>query len=219
MKQTSWSRKSNLITFGIIGVVCIIIGIGMLIYSNQEAEPGDGWSMKSVDEIQEELDNYGIIGGIVLTVGIVIVVGAFLKNQSNSKISTDEAATIDRYEKRLKDLHNELKENKITQEEYTNKKSVILNNIVSEVYTLDLLKKRLKEMTIEDLVTDEEVEDIIKKIDKEVAKAKRKRTIIIAIIVIIFFSIGTINRTIHEQKTREQTDKARELFEKVQLDS
>ena len=53
---------------------------------------------------------------MLLVVGIGIEVAAFVKNQANSKLSTEESETIDRYEKRLKELNNELKENKITKE-------------------------------------------------------------------------------------------------------
>lgn len=89
----------------------------------EEAEPSGGWKGQTREEAQEELDNMGAIGGVLLVVGIAIEVFAFVKNQSNSKLSTEESETIDRYEKRLKELNNELKENKITNEEYTNKKS------------------------------------------------------------------------------------------------
>ena len=151
MKKSSGNKKSNLIILAIVGAIIIIFAVLCLIASGEEAEPNyEGWKMQTREEVQEELDNMGAIGGVLLVVGIGIEVFAFVKNQANSKLSTEEAETIDRYEKRLKELNNELKENKITKEEYANKKSKILNNIVSEVNTLDLLKKRLREMTNED---------------------------------------------------------------------
>lgn len=118
---------------------------------------------------------------------IFILCNSILKEKK-----AEESETIDRYEKRLKELNNELKENKITNEEYTNKKSKILNNIVSEVNTLDLLKKRLREMTIDDLVTEEEVKNIIENINTDNKKTKNKRTATICIIIIVLFVVGTI---------------------------
>lgn len=192
MKQSSGNKKSNLIILAIVGAIIIIFAVLCLIASGEEAEPSGGWKGQTREEAQEELDNMGAIGGVLLVVGIGVEVFAFVKNQSNSKLSTEESETIDRYEKRLKELNNELKENKITNEEYTNKKSKILKNIVSEVNTLDLLKKRLKEMTIDDLISEEEVKNLIESINTDNKKAKNKRTNIICIIIIIFIIIGTI---------------------------
>ena len=172
MKKSSGNKKSNLVILAIVGAIIIIFAVLCLIASGQEAESSGGWKGQTREEAQEELDNMGAIGGVLLVVGIGIEAFAFVKNQSNSKLSTEESETIDRYEKRLKELNNELKENKITNEEYTNKKSKILNNIVSEVNTLDLLKKRLREMTIDDLVTEEEVKNIIENINTDNKKAK-----------------------------------------------
>lgn len=172
MKQSSGNKKSNLLILAIVGAIIIIFAVLCLIESGKEAEPGGGWKRQTREEVQEELDNIGAIGGVLLVVGIGIEVFAFVKNQSNEKLSIEESETIDRYEKRLKELNNELKENKITNEEYTNKKSKILNNIVSEVNTLDLLKKRLRGMTIDDLVTEEEVKNIIENINTDNKKAK-----------------------------------------------
>lgn len=162
--------------------------------------------MQTREEVQEELDNMGAIGGVLLVVGIGIEVFAFVKNQANSKLSTEESETIDRYEKRLKELNNELKENKITNEEYTNKKSKILNNIVSEVNTLDLLKKRLREMTIDDLVTEEEVKNIIENINTDNKKTKNKRTATICIIIIVLFVVGTIIGIASSSKNENKYD-------------
>ena len=184
--------KSNLLILAIVGAIIIIFAVLCLVASGQEAEPSGGWKGQTREEAQEELDNMGAIGGVLLVVGIGIEAFAFVKNQSNSKLSTEESETIDRYEKRLKELNNELKENKITNEEYTNKKSKILNNIVSEVNTLDLLKKRLREMTIDDLVTEEEVKNIIENINTDNKKTKNKRTATICIIIIVLFVVGTI---------------------------
>ncbi len=192
MKQSSGNKKSNLLILAIVGAIIIIFAVLCLVASGQEAEPSGGWKGQTREEAQEELDNMGAIGGVLLVVGIGIEAFAFVKNQSNSKLSTEESETIDRYEKRLKELNNELKENKITNEEYTNKKSKILNNIVSEVNTLDLLKKRLREMTIDDLVTEEEVKNIIENINTDNKKTKNKRTATICIIIIVLFVVGTI---------------------------
>ena len=162
--------------------------------------------MQTREEVQEELDNMGAIGGVLLVVRIGIEVFAFVKNQANSKLSTEESETIDRYEKRLKELNNELKENKITKEEYANKKSKILNNIVSEVNTLDLLKKRLREMTIDDLVTEEEVKNIIENINTDNKKTKNKRTATICIIIIVLFVVGTIVGIASSSKNEKKYD-------------
>lgn len=122
-------------------------------------------------------------------VGIVIEIFAYIKNQSNSKLSIEESETIDRYEKRLKELKSEVKENKITKEEYENKKTII---IVSETNTLDLLKKRLREMSIDDLVSEEEIKNIIENINTDNKKAKNKRRNTICIIIIALIILGTI---------------------------
>ena len=207
MKQSSGNKKSNLIILAIVGAIIIIFAVLCLIASGEEAEPNyEGWKMQTREEVQEELDNMGAIGGVLLVVGIGIEVFAFVKNQANSKLSTEESETIDRYEKRLKELNNELKENKITNEEYTNKKSKILNNIVSEVNTLDLLKKRLREMTIDDLVTEEEVKNIIEKINTNNKKTKNKRTATICIIIIVLFVVGTIIGIASSSKNENKYD-------------
>lgn len=207
MKQSSGNKKSNLIILAIVGAIIIIFAVLCLIASGEEAEPNyEGWKMQTREEVQEELDNMGAIGGVLLVVGIGIEVFAFVKNQANSKLSTEESETIDRYEKRLKELNNELKENKITNEEYTNKKSKILNNIVSEVNTLDLLKKRLREMTIDDLVTEEEVKNIIENINTDNKKTKNKRTATICIIIIVLFVVGTIVGIASSSKNEKKYD-------------
>lgn len=207
MKQSSGNKKSNLIILAIVGAIIIIFAVLCLIASGEEAEPNyEGWKMQTREEVQEELDNMGAIGGVLLVVGIGIEVFAFVKNQANSKLSTEESETIDRYEKRLKELNNELKENKITNEEYTNKKSKILNNIVSEVNTLDLLKKRLREMTIDDLVTEEEVKNIIENINTDNKKTKNKRTATICIIIIVLFVVGTIIGIASSSKNENKYD-------------
>lgn len=207
MKKSSGNKKSNLIILAIVGAIIIIFAVLCLIASGEEAEPNyEGWKMQTREEVQEELDNMGAIGGVLLVVGIGIEVFAFVKNQANSKLSTEEAETIDRYEKRLKELNNELKENKITKEEYANKKSKILNNIVSEVNTLDLLKKRLREMTIEDLVDEEEVKNIIENINTDNKKAKNKRTATICIIIIVLFVLGTIIGIASSSKNENKYD-------------
>ena len=207
MKKSSGNKKSNLIILAIVGAIIIIFAVLCLIESGKEAEPNyEGWKMQTREEVQEELDNMGAIGGVLLVVGIGIEVFAFVKNQANSKLSTEESETIDRYEKRLKELNNELKENKITKEEYANKKSKILNNIVSEVNTLDLLKKRLREMTIEDLVEEEEVKNIIENINTDNKKAKNKRTATICIIIIVLFVLGTIIGIASSSKNENKYD-------------
>lgn len=207
MKKSSGNKKSNLIILAIVGAIIIIFAVLCLIASGEEAEPNyEGWKMQTREEVQEELDNMGAIGGVLLVVGIGIEVFAFVKNQANSKLSTEEAETIDRYEKRLKELNNELKENKITKEEYANKKSKILNNIVSEVNTLDLLKKRLREMTIDDLVTEEEVKNIIENINTDNKKTKNKRTATICIIIIVLFVVGTIVGIASSSKNEKKYD-------------
>ena len=207
MKKSSGNKKSNLIILAIVGAIIIIFAVLCLIESGKEAEPNyEGWKMQTREEVQEELDNMGAIGGVLLVVGIGIEVAAFVKNQANSKLSTEESETIDRYEKRLKELNNELKENKITKEEYANKKSKILNNIVSEVNTLDLLKKRLREMTIEDLVDEEEVKNIIENINTDNKKAKNKRTATICIIIIVLFVLGTIIGIASSSKSENKYD-------------
>ncbi len=207
MKKSSGNKKSNLIILAIVGAIIIIFAVLCLIASGEEAEPNyEGWKMQTREEVQEELDNMGAIGGVLLVVGIGIEVFAFVKNQANSKLSTEESETIDRYEKRLKELNNELKENKITKEEYANKKSKILNNIVSEVNTLDLLKKRLREMTIEDLVEEEEVKNIIENINTDNKKAKNKRTATICIIIIVLFVLGTIIGIASSSKNENKYD-------------
>ena len=207
MKKSSGNKKSNLIILAIVGAIIIIFAVLCLIASGEEAEPNyEGWKMQTREEVQEELDNMGAIGGVLLVVGIGIEVFAFVKNQANSKLSTEESETIDRYEKRLKELNNELKENKITNEEYTNKKSKILNNIVSEVNTLDLLKKRLREMTIDDLVTEEEVKNIIENINTDNKKTKNKRTATICIIIIVLFVVGTIVGIASSSKNEKKYD-------------
>lgn len=207
MKQSSGNKKSNLLILAIVGAIIIIFAVLCLIESGKEAEPNyEGWKMQTREEVQEELDNMGAIGGVLLVVGIGIEVFAFVKNQANSKLSTEESETIDRYEKRLKELNNELKENKITKEEYANKKSKILNNIVSEVNTLDLLKKRLREMTIDDLVTEEEVKNIIENINTDNKKTKNKRTATICIIIIVLFVVGTIVGIASSSKNEKKYD-------------
>ena len=207
MKKSSGNKKSNLIILAIVGAIIIIFAVLCLIASGEEAEPNyEGWKMQTREEVQEELDNMGAIGGVLLVVGIGIEVFAFVKNQANSKLSTEESETIDRYEKRLKELNNELKENKITKEEYANKKSKILNNIVSEVNTLDLLKKRLREMTIDDLVTEEEVKNIIENINTDNKKTKSKRTATICIIIIVLFVVGTIIGIASSSKNENKYD-------------
>ena len=207
MKKSSGNKKSNLLILAIVGAIIIIFAVLCLIESGKEAEPNyEGWKMQTREEVQEELDNMGAIGGVLLVVGIGIEVFAFVKNQANSKLSTEESETIDRYEKRLKELNNELKENKITNEEYTNKKSKILNNIVSEVNTLDLLKKRLREMTIDDLVTEEEVKNIIENINTDNKKTKNKRTATICIIIIVLFVVGTIIGIASSSKNENKYD-------------
>ena len=207
MKQSRENKKSNLIILAIVGAIIIIFAVLCLIASGEEAEPNyEGWKMQTREEVQEELDNMGAIGGVLLVVGIGIEVFAFVKNQANSKLSTEESETIDRYEKRLKELNNELKENKITKEEYANKKSKILNNIVSEVNTLDLLKKRLREMTIDDLVTEEEVKNIIENINTDNKKTKNKRTATICIIIIVLFVVGTIVGIASSSKNEKKYD-------------
>ena len=207
MKKSSGNKKSNLLILAIVGAIIIIFAVLCLIASGEEAEPNyEGWKMQTREEVQEELDNMGAIGGVLLVVGIGIEVFAFVKNQANSKLSTEESETIDRYEKRLKELNNELKENKITNEEYTNKKSKILNNIVSEVNTLDLLKKRLREMTIDDLVTEEEVKNIIENINTDNKKTKNKRTATICIIIIVLFVVGTIIGIASSSKNENKYD-------------
>ena len=206
MKQSSGNKKSNLLILAIVGAIIIIFAVLCLIASGQEAEPSGGWKGQTREEAQEELDNMGAIGGVLLVVGIGIEAFAFVKNQSNSKLSTEESETIDRYEKRLKELNNELKENKITKEEYANKKSKILNNIVSEVNTLDLLKKRLREMTIEDLVDEEEVKNIVENINTDNKKAKNKRTATICIIIIVLFVLGTIIGIASSSKNEKKYD-------------
>lgn len=207
MKKSSGNKKSNLIILAIVGAIIIIFAVLCLIESGKEAEPNyEGWKMQTREEVQEELDNMGAIGGVLLVVGIGIEVFAFVKNQANSKLSTEESETIDRYEKRLKELNNELKENKITKEEYANKKSKILNNIVSEVNTLDLLKKRLREMTIDDLVTEEEVKNIIENINTDNKKTKNKRTATICIIIIVLFVVGTIVGIASSSKNEKKYD-------------
>lgn len=207
MKQSSGNKKSNLLILAIVGAIIIIFAVLCLIESGKEAEPNyEGWKMQTREEVQEELDNMGAIGGVLLVVGIGIEVFAFVKNQANSKLSTEESETIDRYEKRLKELNNELKENKITKEEYANKKAKILNNIVSEVNTLDLLKKRLREMTIDDLVTEEEVKNIIENINTDNKKTKNKRTATICIIIIVLFVVGTIVGIASSSKNEKKYD-------------
>ena len=207
MKKSSGNKKSNLVILAIVGAIIIIFAVLCLIASGEEAEPNyEGWKMQTREEVQEELDNMGAIGGVLLVVGIGIEVFAFVKNQANSKLSTEESETIDRYEKRLKELNNELKENKITKEEYANKKSKILNNIVSEVNTLDLLKKRLREMTIDDLVTEEEVKNIIENINTDNKKTKNKRTATICIIIIVLFVVGTIVGIASSSKNEKKYD-------------
>ncbi len=207
MKKSSGNKKSNLIILAIVGAIIIIFAVLCLIESGKEAEPNyEGWKMQTREEVQEELDNMGAIGGVLLVVGIGIEVFAFVKNQANSKLSTEESETIDRYEKRLKELNNELKENKITKEEYANKKAKILNNIVSEVNTLDLLKKRLREMTIDDLVTEEEVKNIIENINTDNKKTKNKRTATICIIIIVLFVVGTIVGIASSSKNEKKYD-------------
>ena len=207
MKKSSGNKKSNLIILAIVGAIIIIFAVLCLIESGKEAEPNyEGWKMQTREEVQEELDNMGAIGGVLLVVGIGIEVFAFVKNQANSKLSTEESETIDRYEKRLKELNNELKENKITKEEYANKKAKILNNIVSEVNTLDVLKKRLREMTIDDLVTEEEVKNIIENINTDNKKTKNKRTATICIIIIILFVVGTIIGIASSSKNEKKYD-------------
>lgn len=207
MKKSSGNKKSNLLILAIVGAIIIIFAVLCLIASGEEAEPNyEGWKMQTREEVQEELDNMGAIGGVLLVVGIGIEVFAFVKNQANSKLSTEESETIDRYEKRLKELNNELKENKITKEEYANKKSKILNNIVSEVNTLDLLKKRLREMTIDDLVTEEEVKNIIENINTDNKKTKNKRTATICIIIIVLFVVGTIVGIASSSKNEKKYD-------------
>lgn len=207
MKKSSGNKKSNLLILAIVGAIIIIFAVLCLIESGKEAEPNyEGWKMQTREEVQEELDNMGAIGGVLLVVGIGIEVFAFVKNQANSKLSTEESETIDRYEKRLKELNNELKENKITKEEYANKKSKILNNIVSEVNTLDLLKKRLREMTIDDLVTEEEVKNIIENINTDNKKTKNKRTATICIIIIVLFVVGTIVGIASSSKNEKKYD-------------
>lgn len=207
MKKSSGNKKSNLVILAIVGAIIIIFAVLCLIESGKEAEPNyEGWKTQTREEVQEELDNMGAIGGVLLVVGIGIEAFAFVKNQSNSKLSTEESETIDRYEKRLKELNNELKENKITNEEYTNKKSKILNNIVSEVNTLDLLKKRLREMTIDDLVTEEEVKNIIENINTDNKKTKNKRTATICIIIIVLFVVGTIIGIASSSKNENKYD-------------
>ena len=207
MKKSSGNKKSNLIILAIVGAIIIIFAVLCLIESGKEAEPNyEGWKMQTREEVQEELDNMGAIGGVLLVVGIGIEVFAFVKNQANSKLSTEESETIDRYEKRLKELNNELKENKITKEEYANKKAKILNNIVSEVNTLDLLKKRLREMTIDDLVTEEEVKNIIENINTDNKKTKNKRTATICIIIIVLFVVGTIIGIASSSKNENKYD-------------
>ena len=207
MKQSSGNKKSNLLILAIVGAIIIIFAVLCLIESGKEAEPNyEGWKMQTREEVQEELDNMGAIGGVLLVVGIGIEVFAFVKNQANSKLSTEESETINRYEKRLKELNNELKENKITKEEYANKKAKILNNIVSEVNTLDLLKKRLREMTIEDLVDEEEVKNIVENINTDNKKAKNKRTATICIIIIVLFVLGTIIGIASSSKNEKKYD-------------
>ena len=207
MKKSSGNKKSNLLILAIVGAIIIIFAVLCLIASGEEAEPNyEGWKMQTREEVQEELDNMGAIGGVLLVVGIGIEVFAFVKNQANSKLSTEESETIDRYEKRLKELNNELKENKITKEEYANKKAKILNNIVSEVNTLDLLKKRLREMTIDDLVTEEEVKNIIENINTDNKKTKNKRTATICIIIIVLFVVGTIVGIASSSKNEKKYD-------------
>ena len=207
MKKSSGNKKSNLVILAIVGAIIIIFAVLCLIESGKEAEhKKEGWKTQTREEVQEELDNMGAIGGVLLVVGIGIEAFAFVKNQSNSKLSTEESETIDRYEKRLKELNNELKENKITNEEYTNKKSKILNNIVSEVNTLDLLKKRLREMTIDDLVTEEEVKNIIENINTDNKKTKNKRTATICIIIIVLFVVGTIIGIASSSKNENKYD-------------
>lgn len=207
MKKSSGNKKSNLIILAIVGAIIIIFAVLCLIESGKEAEPNyEGWKMQTREEVQEELDNMGAIGGVLLVVGIGIEVFAFVKNQANSKLSTEESETINRYEKRLKELNNELKENKITKEEYANKKAKILNNIVSEVNTLDLLKKRLREMTIDDLVTEEEVKNIIENINTDNKKTKNKRTATICIIIIVLFVVGTIIGIASSSKNENKYD-------------
>lgn len=215
MKKSSGNRKSNLLILAIVGVIIIIFGVFSLIYSQQEATAG-GWKSKA--EMQEQIDEFGPIGAISLVVGIVIVGFAFVKNLSNSKLSAEESVTIDRYEKRLKELHDELKENKITKEEYTDKKSIILNNIVSEVNTLDLLKKRLREMTIQDLVTDDEVKGIIENIDKEIKKAKKKIKIIICIIIIGLCLARFINGLLNSSWKNDELPKPTDFLKQIEND-
>lgn len=196
MKKSSSNRKSNAVIWAIVGIVVIIIGITCLIASGQEAEPttesSDGWKITSREEAQEELDNMGVIGGIILVVGIGLEIFAFISNQSNSNAVANETEILNRHENRLKELNNEFKENKITKEKFEERKTKILESIIADINTLDLLKKRIKEMAIDGFITEEESRNILEKVDTDIKKTKGKRKGIIFIVIIACIVIGTI---------------------------
>ena len=204
MKKSSTNRKSNAVIWAIIGIVVIIIGITCLIASGQEAEPGEGWKETSREEAQEELDNMGVIGGILLVVGIGLEIFAFISNQSNSNVVANETETLNRHENRLKELNNDFKENKITKEEFEERKTKILESIIADISTLDLLKKRIKEMAIDGFITEEESRSILEKVDTDIKKTKGKRKGIIFIVIIACTVIGTIIGIVNSSTTQSK---------------
>ena len=204
MKQTIGNKKSNAVILAIVGAVIILIGVLCLIASGEEAEPSGGWKRQTKEEVQEELDNMGLAGGILLVIGLAVEGVVIYKGKSVSSSVTNETETLDRYEKRLKELNENLQNNKITVENFEERKNKILDDLVNEINTLDILKKRIKEMCIDGVISEEDSKKMLDKIGNDVKKAKNKKTNIICIAIIIFLVVITIISIINESKNKRR---------------
>lgn len=200
MKKSSGNRKSNTVIIAIIGLILIVLGVIYLIGSKQEAEPGEGWKVTTKAEAQEELDDMGVIGGVLLVVGLGIEFFAYSKNKSDSNLVLTERETLNRYETKLKELNENLQNNKISKESFEERKNKILENLINEVNTLDLLNKRINEMSTDGIISNEESKRIIDKINNDIKKSKNKKTSIICIIIVMFFVLGLVSGMINSQK-------------------
>ena len=204
MKQTIGNKKSNAVILAIVGAVIILIGVLCLIASGEEAEPSGGWKRQTKEEVQEELDNMGLAGGVLLVIGLAVEGVVIYKGKSVSSSVTNETETLDRYEKRLKELNENLQNNKITAENFEERKNKILDDLVNEINTLDILKKRIKEMCIDGVISEEDSKKMLDKIGNDVKKVKNKKTNIICIAIIIFLVVITIISIINESKNKSR---------------
>lgn len=195
MKQVTEKIKGCFI----IGVILIIVGIFFLAMGDKMAESrsdDDGWKNWTTEKIEEEKDKYSMIGWVTLILGIGIEVFAITKLVNGNKSCSDEKESLDRTEARLKELNNSLKDNDISKKDFENRKESILNDLNITINMIEILKKRISEMEIDNIISKADKEKIFEKINvvmEEDKKRKKKIKIIIALIVIIILLFSTIS--------------------------